>query len=83
MSQMHENSEKIRIPNFKPTVLEVYLEFSNETGTVGKLCVSLLSHYTTRFMFPTRFQFSIRRNLQRHSLKNGKLTVSDQFSEHQ
>ena len=32
-------------------------------------CVSLLSRYTTRFVFPARFQFAFRRNLQRHNLK--------------
>ena len=40
MSQTHGNSEKTRIRNLKSIVLEVYLEFANETGTVGKLCVS-------------------------------------------
>ena len=42
-------------------------------------CVSLLSRYTTRFVFPTRFRFEIQRNLQRHSLKNAKLTVGSVF----
>jgi len=42
-------------------------------------CVSLLSRYTTRFVFPTRFRLEIQRNLQRHSLKNAKLTVGSVF----
>ena len=47
MSQTHGNSEKIRIRNFKSTVLKVYLEFANETGTVGKLCVSTFTLHNT------------------------------------
>ena len=46
---VHVNPVKIQVSNFKSTVLCAPWEFSSETGTVGKPCVS-------SFVFCTRFR---------------------------
>ena len=79
-TQTHEESAKIRIRNFKPTVLEAYLEFANETGTVGKLCISTFTLYN---LFCVSNKFSVRNSKKTTEvqLEECKVTGADQFSE--
>ena len=77
-AQTHVDPRKIRALVLNLLVLEVCLEFGNKTGTIEKLCVST-TRYTTCFVFPTSFQFEIRRKLQKYSLKNAKLPVRISF----
>ena len=82
MSQTHGNSEKTRIRNFKPTVLKVYLEFANETGTVGKLCVSTFTLYNP-LCVSNKVSVRNSKKTTEVQLEECKITGADQFSEQQ
>ena len=58
-TQKHGDPKKNRASNFKCLVLEGYLEFCNETGTVEKLCVST---FTLHKLFCTPSKISVSKS---------------------